>query len=133
MRWIAFSFTVGLAGLLLGCHKPQLQAEPMQAAEIDYGSLQPDLYVADGPDATPAPATQPIDDGYAAFAPSPAKSVTLNATSTRAHRVEKGDTLYRLARQYYGDQTRWKDIYQANRSTLPSPHRLRVGQELTLP
>ncbi len=47
--------------------------------------------------------------------------------------VQKGDTLYSIARTMYGDQTRWKDIYEANRNQLPDPHTLKVGQTLRLP
>ena len=52
---------------------------------------------------------------------------------SRTHTVAKGDTLYSLARQYYGDQRRWKDIYNANRSTINDPNMIRVGQRLVIP
>ncbi len=51
----------------------------------------------------------------------------------RSHTVAKGDTLYKLARTYYNDQARWKDIYEANRSDLRDPNAIRVGQRLTIP
>jgi len=52
---------------------------------------------------------------------------------SRFHTVQKKDTLYSLARQYYGDQSRWKDIYQANRSDISDPNKIRVGQRLAIP
>ena len=52
----------------------------------------------------------------------------------RTHTVAKGDTLYQLARSYYGDQAKWKSIYEANRSTIGSdPNKIRVGQRLVIP
>ena len=51
----------------------------------------------------------------------------------RYHTVVKKDTLYALARMYYGDQRRWKDIYEANRSTISDPNKIRVGQRLLIP
>ncbi len=52
----------------------------------------------------------------------------------RHHTVQKKDTLYALARQYYNDQSRWKDIYEANRTDIGSdPSRIRVGQRLVIP
>ncbi len=51
----------------------------------------------------------------------------------RYHTVARHDTLYRLARTYYGDQRRWKDIYEANRATVSDPNRIRVGQRLLIP
>ena len=56
------------------------------------------------------------------------------ATSgSRYHTVQKKDTLYSLARQYYNDQHRWKDIYEANRSEIGDPNKIRIGQRLVIP
>ncbi len=55
------------------------------------------------------------------------------APSLRVHIVKKGDTLMQLARNYYGDASRWRSILEANRDRLPDPNRLYVGQELVIP
>jgi hypothetical protein len=47
------------------------------------------------------------------------------------HRVQKGDTLGRIAQQYYGSPSRYPLIVAANR--IPDPDRLVVGQELIIP
>ena len=53
---------------------------------------------------------------------------------SRVHTVSKRDTLYSIARMYYnGDHTRWKEIYQANRTKINNPNMIRVGQELVIP
>jgi nucleoid-associated protein YgaU len=52
---------------------------------------------------------------------------------TRYHTVVKGDTLYKLARSYYGDQAKWKDVYAANRDSISDPNKIRVGQRLVIP
>lgn len=54
-------------------------------------------------------------------------------TGSRFHTVQKKETLYSLARQYYNDQSRWKDIYEANRAELADPNRIRIGQRLVIP
>ncbi len=51
----------------------------------------------------------------------------------RIHVVQRGDTLFKLARQYYNDQTQWKRIYEANRSQIPNKDVLKVGQKLVIP
>ncbi len=51
----------------------------------------------------------------------------------RYHTVVRKDTLYGLARMYYGDQTRWQEIYEANRSMISAPDSIRVGQRLLIP
>jgi len=66
----------------------------------------------------------------------PVATPTLAATTgvSRTHIVAKKDTLYSIARMYYnGDQSRWKDIYEANRSTIGNPNMIRVGQKLVIP
>jgi len=49
------------------------------------------------------------------------------------HTVREGDTLFSLARRYYGDAERFGAIYQANRGVLRSPDPLPVGAELVIP
>lgn len=49
------------------------------------------------------------------------------------HTVERGETLGSIALQEYGDKSRWREIYEANRNVLSHPDHLPVGAELTLP
>ncbi|HNO77482.1 MAG TPA: LysM peptidoglycan-binding domain-containing protein [Phycisphaerae bacterium] len=49
------------------------------------------------------------------------------------HVVQRGETLYALARMYYNDQSKWRVIYEANRGVMSSPHSLQAGQELIIP
>jgi len=51
----------------------------------------------------------------------------------RTHTVQPGDTLSGISRQYYGTDSRWMDIYQANRDRLGSQDSIQVGQELRIP
>jgi nucleoid-associated protein YgaU len=55
------------------------------------------------------------------------------STNARYHIVTKHDTLYGIARVYYGDQRRWKEIYAANRNEILDPNMIRVGQRLLIP
>lgn len=47
--------------------------------------------------------------------------------------VNSGDSLGAIAVKFYGDVSRYTTIYDANRSLLSSPDRLRVGQRLVIP
>jgi len=58
---------------------------------------------------------------------------TLTPVGTRVHKVSKGDTLYSLARRYYNDQGRWRDIWDANRDSISDPDKLYLGTELIIP
>jgi 5'-nucleotidase len=50
------------------------------------------------------------------------------------HRVADGDSLYNLARRYYGDASHWKLIQDANPALLGEGVKgLRLGSELVIP
>jgi len=47
--------------------------------------------------------------------------------------VETDDTLYGIARKYYGNASLWRMIYEANRDQISDPNRVRVGTVLVIP
>lgn len=49
------------------------------------------------------------------------------------HIVRKGDTLSKIAEQYYGDMTLYPKIFEANRDVLDDPNRIYPGQRLRIP
>jgi LysM repeat protein len=49
----------------------------------------------------------------------------------RVHKVQKGESLSKLAKQYYGDPKRWRELALINRA--PKPGHLEVGEEVLLP
>lgn len=51
----------------------------------------------------------------------------------RTYTVVKGDTLSHIAKAHYGQASRWKDIFEANRGVLDDPDRIFPGQVLKLP
>lgn len=52
---------------------------------------------------------------------------------TRRYTVESGDTLSRIAERYYGEPSKWRLIYEANRDTISNPDLIYPGQELQIP
>ena len=63
----------------------------------------------------------------------PTKPTAPAAVAGRRHIVVKGDTLFSLAQKYYGNRSRWRDIYAANRDLLPNENSLRLGMEIRIP
>lgn len=63
----------------------------------------------------------------------PTRPTSALPTSQRIHTVVKGDTLYSLARRYYRNSTRAKDIYAANRGQMRSQNDLQIGMQLVIP
>ncbi|MCP4266115.1 MAG: LysM peptidoglycan-binding domain-containing protein, partial [Candidatus Brocadiaceae bacterium] len=48
-------------------------------------------------------------------------------------RIEANDSLFKLAKRYYNDGSKWTEIYRANRNEMKDPHSLKIGQELFIP
>ena len=60
-------------------------------------------------------------------------TATTRAATAKRHVVRPGDSLSKISMQYYGNRTRVKEIYAANRGVMKSETDLRVGMELKLP
>ena len=55
-------------------------------------------------------------------------------TPARIHSVVSGDNLSAIAQRYYGDASKWRQIYAANVGVIgPNENLLRVGQQLVIP
>ena len=61
----------------------------------------------------------------------PAASASANTTKT--YTVRSGDTLSGIARQFYGDSSKWTTIFNANRDKIKNANLIYPGQVLTIP
>ena len=52
---------------------------------------------------------------------------------TQWYEVKSGDTLSKIAKNFYGDPALYPKIFEANRDTLNDPDKIRVGQKLRIP
>lgn len=137
MRPLTLSLLILSALVLAGCQK---KTEPGARSEEPY---TPDYTSLDRMEATPpsepAPDRQPPPAETAVDAPSapePADSESdepLAPVGGRVYTVQKGDTLYKLARRFYNDQARWRDIWEANQTRLRDPDQLQIGMKLIIP
>ena len=55
------------------------------------------------------------------------------APEARYHTVEKGDWLSKIAKEYYGDATKYNVIFEANKPMLQDPDEIYPGQVLRIP
>jgi nucleoid-associated protein YgaU len=60
----------------------------------------------------------------------PAGKVSAPAGS---YTVQKGDTLSKISKQFYGDANAYKKIFDANRDQLKDPDKIQPGQVLRIP
>jgi hypothetical protein len=83
-----------------------------------------------GPAEVPAPAPEPEPEPAPAPEPEPAPAP---APAARTYVVMPGDTLWGIARRFYGTGFRWGDIYYANTGVIRNPRMIYVGQTLLIP
>ena len=118
MKTIFCIFLAVSLASLAGCKKNQTVMAPIdERAVITTGGPVEVIDVGIGP---------VTDDGYAHDA-----AVDLSVSSRDRYEVRRGDTLWSIAMNVYGDGKRWPDIAQANR--ISNPQRLRIGQLLVIP
>lgn len=55
------------------------------------------------------------------------------APGTRTYDVRPGDTMASIARKFYKNKARAKDLQDANLNAVPDPKKLKVGQTLIIP
>jgi nucleoid-associated protein YgaU len=55
------------------------------------------------------------------------------APAPRTYTVQKGDTLSKISKQYYGDANQYMKIFEANKDKLKDPDKIQVGQVLNIP
>lgn len=89
----------------------------IKAADPTYSDLTCDLTV--DPSIAP-PQTQ-------------AAAASAGGSSQRTYTVQAGDTLSKIAKEFYGNANEYPRIFEANRDKLESPDKIRSGQELVIP
>lgn len=132
MKW---SWALVLVAMSAGCQNQKPQdpaARAVSPAVLDVSAPAPGAYPAPAsaapayvPPAAPEPIASPAPVAQVQMASSP-----LAATGSR-YTVKKGDTLFHIAREHYGDGKRWQQIAAANPGV--SPNTLKVGQTLVMP
>ena len=55
------------------------------------------------------------------------------AAAGGTYTVQKGDTLSKISKQYYGDANQYNRIFEANRDQLNDADKIRPGQVLKIP
>jgi nucleoid-associated protein YgaU len=55
------------------------------------------------------------------------------ATAGSTYTVKSGDSLSKIAKQVYGDASKWKLIHEANKAKIPNPDLIHPGDQLTIP
>lgn len=82
-------------------------------------------------------ASAPVQVPPVESAPAPApkaESAPAQAPQVKKHVVQKGESLSLIAKHYYGDIHKWKQLYEANKAVIgDNPDLIKPGQELVIP
>ncbi|HEY9421404.1 MAG TPA: peptidoglycan-binding protein LysM [Thermoanaerobaculia bacterium] len=60
-------------------------------------------------------------------------NVSTPAPEAQYYEVKSGDTLSKIAKQFYGDANKYNQIFEANRPMLKDPDEIYPGQKLRIP
>ena len=90
----------------------------IKAVDASYSDLTCDLTV------NPSLAPQKTQAAAASAA---------SASGTRTYTVKPGDSLSKIAEQFYGKASGYNRIFEANRDKLSNPDKISAGQELVIP
>jgi nucleoid-associated protein YgaU len=55
------------------------------------------------------------------------------APEAKTYTVQPGDSLSKIAKQFYGNANAYMKIFEANRDKLSDPNKIQVGQVLKIP
>jgi len=62
------------------------------------------------------------------------EAAEINMTSEfQTYTVQKGDTLWKISRQFYGSGKDWRKIFQANQDAISNPDKIKSGIEIRIP
>ena len=135
-----------LAVAVVGCanSKPSPSAVNESVTDVNVGPVPPRepemAYTApvDAATAAPAPAPQAAQPVWAEPAPAvsetPAAATAAPAAAPKggaSYTVKKGDTLFSIAKENYGNGKEWQRIVAANPGLSPST--LKAGKTIVLP
>ncbi|MEM9741410.1 MAG: peptidoglycan-binding protein LysM [Pseudomonadota bacterium] len=82
----------------------------------------------------PIPAVTPAAEAStAADAAAPAAEYAGVLPGVRYYTIEKGDTLYAIAKEFYGNGMKYPEIFDANREVIEDPDKIYPGQKIRIP
>ena len=75
----------------------------------------------------------PVNDQQVTLPMNDQQVASVDISTKTIYKVKPNDSLSKIANEYFGDETEWDKIFQANKDNLSDPNSLYVGQELLIP
>jgi nucleoid-associated protein YgaU len=79
---------------------------------------------------------KPVSQPQRTTTPDPKTSGTgtqPGGNTQRDYVIQSGDSLSKIARQFYGNANDWQKIYQANKDKIKDPNLIHPGQKIIIP
>jgi len=114
---------------VVGCGPQKQEVPPMDQAEVQAATGATEKPVVVEPMAPPAAASKKATGKVAVVAP-PAPAPT---AGEQTYTAKPGDTLWSLAKRFYGDGKLKTKIFEANRNKLKDENTLPAGTVLVIP
>lgn len=57
----------------------------------------------------------------------------VEASKVEYYTIEKGDSLSKIAKHFYGDPMKYKELFEANREVIEDPDKIFPGQKIRIP
>ena len=76
---------------------------------------------------------EPLEDFSQVQSGSSSEAVPERELHEETYTVRSGDSLSKIAKALYGDASKWKAIYEANRDSIKNPDLIHPGQVFTIP
>jgi NitT/TauT family transport system substrate-binding protein len=105
--------------------KPPVEKAPIAEARVKPGTADERTKPAAKQPPSPAEQPQPVRPSE--------RTVDSGATETQQYVVKGGDTLSKIAQQFYNSMSKWPKIYEANRDHVKNPNYIYIGMKLIIP
>ncbi|MCX5710466.1 MAG: LysM peptidoglycan-binding domain-containing protein [Candidatus Omnitrophica bacterium] len=118
-----------------GEEKPKATTRRTQIVEIELGSpIKFEKMKHSKKENAPAPATDGLSSsegnrGYISQSVSP----EIATPEYQKYTVQKGDTLQKISKKYFGTTKKWTNIYEANKDTMSGPDKIYPGKVINIP
>ncbi|MGB5247692.1 MAG: peptidoglycan-binding protein LysM [Woeseia sp.] len=123
LKDLTVEFDDGVATLCGSCNNQQTREQAILIAGNVKGV---EKVVADKLVAPAAPAPKAGAKAASAGAAEP-------ATQDEFYEIKSGDTLGKIAKQFYGSASKYMKIFEANRDIIDNPDRIYPGQKIRIP